>query len=126
MFLLFSCLVKLTLCDPMDYSLPDSSVRGILQARILAWVAISFSRGSSEPGDRTCVSCIAGEFFTTEPPGKPLRSMRSWNIKDGKYSRSTSPFTSLWAKMISKAITLFEMVQQKSLGVQVPGQCSLS
>jgi len=39
----------LTLCDPMDYSLPGSSVHGILQARILEWVAISFSRGSSQP-----------------------------------------------------------------------------
>ena len=43
----------LTLCDPMDYSLPGSSVHGILQARILEWVAISFSRGSSQPRDRT-------------------------------------------------------------------------
>ena len=38
-----------TLCNPMDYSPPGSSVHGILQARILEWVAISFSRGSSEP-----------------------------------------------------------------------------
>ena len=48
------CLVAqscLTLCDPMDYSLPGSSVHGILQARILQWVAISFSRGSSQPRD---------------------------------------------------------------------------
>ena len=40
---------------------------GILQARILEWVAISFSRGSSRPRDRTWVSCIAGRLFTTEP-----------------------------------------------------------
>ena len=45
-------------CDPMDCSLPDSSVHGILQARILEWVAISFSRGSSRPRDRIWVSCI--------------------------------------------------------------------
>ena len=45
-----------TLCDPMDYSLPGSSVRGILQARILEWVAISFTRGSSRPRDPTRVS----------------------------------------------------------------------
>ena len=49
----------LTLCDPMDCSPPGSSVHGILQARILEWVAISFSRGSSQPSDRTQVSCIA-------------------------------------------------------------------
>ena len=54
----------LTLCDPMDCSPPGSSVHRILQARILEWVAIPFSRGSSQPRDRTQVSCIAGRFFT--------------------------------------------------------------
>ena len=44
-----------TLCNPMDYSPPDSSVHGILQARILEWIAISFSRGSSRPRDQTCL-----------------------------------------------------------------------
>ena len=64
----------LTLCDPRDYSLPGSSVHGILQARILERVAKRSSRGSSQPRDWTCVfcnSCIAGGFFTTEPLGKP-------------------------------------------------------
>ena len=50
----------LTLCDPMDYT-----VHGILQARILEWVAFPFSRESSQPRDRTQVSCIAGGFFTS-------------------------------------------------------------
>ena len=57
----------LTLCDPMDYSLPGSSVHGILQARILEWVTISFSRGSCWPRDWTHVSyisCIADRFLT--------------------------------------------------------------
>jgi len=49
----------LTLCDPAG-----SSVCRILQARILEWVAISYSRGSSWPRDWTCISCIAGRFFT--------------------------------------------------------------
>ena len=53
----------LTLCNPMDCSLPVSSVHGILQARILEGVTIIFSRGSSWPRDRTQVSCIAGRFF---------------------------------------------------------------
>ena len=53
-----------TLCDPMDYSLPGSSVLGILQAGILEWVAILLSRGSSQPMDGIQVSCIAGGFFT--------------------------------------------------------------
>ena len=64
----------LTLCDLMDYSLPGASVHGILQARILEWVAVPSSRGSSWPRDGTHISCsshTAGEFFTAEPPGKP-------------------------------------------------------
>ena len=66
----------LTLCDPMDCSPPGFSVHGILQARILEWVAICFSRGSSWPRDQTQVSCIAGRFFTIwatrEPPSLSL------------------------------------------------------
>ena len=53
-----------TLCDPLDYT-----VHGILQARILEWVAFHFSRGSSQPRDRTQVSCIAGGFFTSWAQG---------------------------------------------------------
>ena len=52
-----------TLCDPVDCSLPSSSVHGILQARILEWVTISFSRGSSQHRDRTRVSRIGGRCF---------------------------------------------------------------
>ena len=51
-------------CDPMDCSPPGSSVHGIFQAKILEWIAISFSRGSSGPRDWTWVSCTAGRFFT--------------------------------------------------------------
>ena len=51
-------------CNPMDCSPPGSSVHGILYARTLEWVTIPFSRGSSQPRDRTWVSCIAGRFFT--------------------------------------------------------------
>ena len=54
----------LTLCDPMDCGLPGSSIHGILQARVLEWVAISFSRRSSQPRDQTRVSRIAGRHFT--------------------------------------------------------------
>ena len=54
----------LTLCNPMDCSLSDSSVHGILQAIILEWVAIPFSRGSSPPRDQTWVSCTADKFCT--------------------------------------------------------------
>ena len=60
-----SCSSRVQLCDPMGYSLPGSSVHGILQERILEWVAISSSGGSSWPRDRTQVSHIAGWFFTS-------------------------------------------------------------
>ena len=63
-----------TLCHPMDYSLPGSSVHGIFPARILGQVAISSSRGSSQPRDQThisCTLCPASGFFITELPEKP-------------------------------------------------------
>ena len=65
----------LTFCNPMDCSLPGSSVPGILQARILEWFAVSFSRESSQPRGPTCVSwssCIADGFFTTEQLGTSI------------------------------------------------------
>ena len=57
----------LTLCNPMDYT-----AHGVLQAKILEWVAFPFSRGSSQPRDQTQVSCIADGFcLSAEQPGKP-------------------------------------------------------
>ena len=61
----------LTLCNLMDCSPPCSSVHGILQARILEWVPIPFSRGSSQLRDLAWVSCIAGRIFTIRDTGKP-------------------------------------------------------
>ena len=63
-----------TLHDPADYSPLVSCVHGILQAKILEWVAMPFSRESSPPRDQThvsCISSIASGFFTVEPLGKP-------------------------------------------------------
>ena len=74
-----------TLCDSMDCSLPGSSVHGISQARILQWVAIFFSRGSSWPKDWNCVSCIssiAGRFFTLWTVGE------AWHYKNGRWKNS--------------------------------------
>ena len=69
----------LTLCDPMDYSLQGSSVHGTLQARILEWVAISFSRGSSRPRDQTWVSRTGGRrFLTSEPPVRVRVKPNPW------------------------------------------------
>ena len=65
--LCFCLVAKLcpTLCNPVDCNPPDSSVHGISQARTLEWVAMPFSRASSQPRDQTQVSCIAGRFLTT-------------------------------------------------------------
>ena len=56
----------------MDCSLPDSSVYETLQARILEWIALPSSRGSSQPRGQTCISVLAGRLFATEPLGKLL------------------------------------------------------
>ena len=58
----------------MDCSLPGSSIHGIFQARVREWVAISFSRESSQPRDQTQVSHIAGDSLPVEPPGKPKKT----------------------------------------------------
>ena len=67
-----------TLCGPKDCSLPVSSVHGILQARILSWIAMPSSRGSSHPRDPTCISCLlhwwAGSL-PLMPPGKPIHGL---------------------------------------------------
>ena len=56
---------------PWAIALPHFPIHGISQARILGWIIISISRGSSPTRDQTHVSCIGGRFVTTEPPGKP-------------------------------------------------------
>ena len=60
-----------TLCDPMDCSLPDSCVHGIFQARILEWVAISFSRDLPDPEIEPRSPALEADALTSEPPGKP-------------------------------------------------------
>ena len=62
-------------CDPMDYSLPGYSVHGILQARILEWVTMPSSRGSSPPRNQTVFltsPALAGRSSPLVPPGKPI------------------------------------------------------
>ena len=72
------------LCNPMDCSLPDSSVHGIFQARVLEWIAISFSRRSSQPRDRTWASRIVGRrvtvWATREVPG--VLGYSTWDHKE--------------------------------------------
>ena len=83
-----------TLCDPMDCSLSGFSVHGIFQARVLEWIAISFSRGSSRPRNRTWVSHITGRrFYHLSRQGGPLKKKKkAYKVKMyfKPYDKSTS------------------------------------
>ena len=70
----------LTLCEPVDCSPPGVSIHGVLQARILEWVAISFSRGSSQTRNRTHISLIAGRFFTSWATREAQEDWSGWPI----------------------------------------------
>jgi len=70
-----------TLCDPMDFSLPGSSVHGIFQVRVLEWVAISFFRGYSRPRDQTQVSRIVGRCFTVWATYFENDFTTKWNLQ---------------------------------------------
>ena len=82
-----------TFCDPMDCSPLDSSDSGISQARILEWVVISFSRGSSQARDQTCISCIGRQFLyhwaSRESQGEVRQSGRneSWPITKAEHQK---------------------------------------
>ena len=67
------------ICNPMDCSLPGSSIHGIFQAIVLEWVAISFPRGSAHPRDQTHIFYVADGFFTTEPSGKSISRLEKWD-----------------------------------------------
>ena len=65
-------LSRVRLYDPVDCSPPGSSIHGILQARLLEWVAIAFSRGSSWPRDEPSSPTLQADVLTSESPGKPI------------------------------------------------------
>ena len=98
-----------TLCNPMDCSPSGSSVRGISQVRILEWVVISFSRGSSQPTDQTCVSCI-GRQIITKPPGKPNRTQqlhqRIFIVEKWKVMSSQKPLYNCHSGFICTSLKL--------------------
>ena len=101
----------LTLCNPMDCSLPSSSVHGIFQARVLEWVAISFSRGSSWPRDRTRVSRIAGRHFTV----RATREVQTWSYK------LVNKLTTATAKSLQSFLTLCDPTDGSPPGSPIPG-----
>ena len=87
-----------SLCNPVDWSPPGSSIHGILQARTVEWVAISFSRGSSQLGIKPRSPALQADSLQSEPPGKPssshgkIKLSRWW----GTLKRSVSQ-TSPWS-----------------------------
>ena len=83
-----------TLCNPVDWSPPGSFIHGILQARILEWVAISFSRGSSWPRDWTQVSCISGRRFNL------------WATRQGRY---IPKYFILFVAMVNGIVSLISL-----------------
>ena len=94
----------LTLCDPMHWSPPCSSVHGIFQSRILEWVAMFSSRGSSLPRDQThisYVSCIGRSFFTTSPTGKPKLTLSDTNLMEKKNSVLNKSLSFNYLRVIS-------------------------
>ena len=78
-----------TFCDPTDCSPPGSSAHRILQTRILEWVDMPFSRGSSPPRDRTWVSCIAGRFFTMWATQKACSLVNDRGMNEGKWMKGS-------------------------------------
>ena len=84
-----------TVCDPTDGSLLGSAVHGIFQARILEWAAISFSRGPSQPRDRTRVSCIADRCFSVWA----TREER-WTIKKAERRRTDAFELWCWRRLL--------------------------
>ena len=103
-------LSRVWLCDPMDCSPPGFSVHGILQAWILEWVAVHFSRRSSQPRDRTQVSHIAGRFFTV------------WATREAQEYQSGSPSPGY---LSDPRIELgSSALQADSLPAELPGKLS--
>ena len=80
-----------TFCDPMDSSPPDSFVHGILQARILEWVAISFSMGLPWPRDQTKSPALLADSLLSEPPGKPAHTLLLLLFSQSVVSDSLQP-----------------------------------
>ena len=83
-----------TLCDPMDYSVPCSSVHGILQSRILEWIVIPSLGVLPDPGIEPTSPTLAG-YFTAQPLGKPVR-----HIRMPRYSKSPLPKEGLWVRRV--------------------------
>ena len=97
-----------TLCNPVDCNLLGFSVHGILQARILEWIAISFSRGSSRPRDRTRVSCIGSRRFNL------------WATRESQICRWHYPMGASLVAQRLKRLPPMQETRVRSLGGEDP------
>ena len=113
----------LTLCNPVVCSPPGFSFHGILQARRLEWVAIFFCRGSSQPRDRTyisCISCIGMQVLPLAPPGKPsfiYQAYRNLTFCIACLSLFTIIFTGIFSLLICKIQLLNQLFQSYSWNI---------
>ena len=106
----------------MGDSPPGSPIPGILQARILEWVVIPFSSGSSQPSDLTCVSYIAGGFIISEPPEKPVCVCTCLNLKMTGVKEPDKQFTAAAAaKLLQSCPTLCNPTDSSPPGSPIPG-----
>ena len=118
----------LTPCDPMDLSLLGSSVHRILQARILEWVAISFSRGSSSPGIEPRSPASQADSLPSEPPGKPLLKVKCLQLAKNNTLRTTSTFLTFSFYCFCGSVCVSMCMQQRmssELQEKVIAQCIL-
>ena len=126
-----------TLCDPVDCSLPGSSLHGILQARVLEWVAISFSRGSSWPRDRTPVSHIAGRHFnlwaTREAPSHCLgicktkfqkMEFKKWSEWKNHWIKTRTSYSTCFERNITDWVLKSFLTSSLPLKKRWPSWCS--
>ena len=116
-----------TLCEPLDCSLPGSTIHGIFQARVLAWAAISFSRGSSWPRDWTQVSHIASRHFTIwaakcKFPKKVLKGELNWGTRGKVLSKNTDEHSACAVDGCWKCLLRKEQVRERKLGISM-GPC---
>ena len=110
-----SCLI---LCNPMDCSLPGSCVHGISQARILDWVAISFSRGSSQPWNRTLISYIAPGIVCL--PGTAVNTVHTYHTQRvysvfNSHNSLTRQLLPAWEKWCLEIMQIIQSHQPGSL-----------
>ena len=104
---MFSRSITSDSCDPVDWSLPGSSVHGISQATILEWVAISCSPRSSRPRNQTHVSCIAGGFFTSRATREVYKYHEfTWNFQFqfNKGINSSSFPSNIWKSFLTQKL----------------------